>query len=43
MTARGLIIAAPQSGAGKTTITLALVTALKRRGLKVSAAKAGPD
>jgi len=43
MTARGLIIAAPQSGAGKTTITLALVAALKRRGLKVSAAKAGPD
>jgi cobyrinic acid a,c-diamide synthase len=43
MTARGLIIAAPQSGAGKTTITLALVAALRRRGLKVSAAKAGPD
>ena len=43
MTGRGLIIAAPQSGAGKTTITLALVAALKRRGVKVSAAKAGPD
>jgi cobyrinic acid a,c-diamide synthase len=43
MTARGLIIAAPQSGAGKTTITLGLVAALRRRGLKVSAAKAGPD
>jgi cobyrinic acid a,c-diamide synthase len=43
MTARGLIVAAPQSGAGKTTITLALVAALRRRGLKVSAAKAGPD
>jgi cobyrinic acid a,c-diamide synthase len=43
MTAHGLIIAAPQSGAGKTTITLALVAALRRRGLKVSAAKAGPD
>ena len=43
MTARGLIIAAPQSGAGKTTITLALVAALRRRGVKVSAAKAGPD
>jgi len=41
--ARGVIIAAPQSGAGKTTITLALVAALRRRGLKVSAAKAGPD
>ncbi|MFZ1151724.1 MAG: cobyrinate a,c-diamide synthase [Xanthobacteraceae bacterium] len=43
MTGRGLIIAAPQSGAGKTTITLALVAALRRRGVKVSAAKAGPD
>jgi cobyrinic acid a,c-diamide synthase len=41
--ARGLIIAAPQSGAGKTTIVLALVAALRRRGMKVSAAKAGPD
>jgi len=40
---RGLIIAAPQSRAGKTTITLALVAALRRRGVKVSAAKAGPD
>jgi cobyrinic acid a,c-diamide synthase len=43
MTARGLIIAAPQSGAGKTTITLALVAALRRRGVTISAAKAGPD
>jgi cobyrinic acid a,c-diamide synthase len=43
MSGRGLIIAAPQSGAGKTTITLALLAALMRRGLKVSAAKAGPD
>jgi cobyrinic acid a,c-diamide synthase len=43
MSGRGLIIAAPQSGAGKTTITLALVAALRRRGVKVSAAKAGPD
>ena len=43
MTARGLIIAAPRSGAGKTTVTLALLAALQRRGVKVSAAKAGPD
>jgi cobyrinic acid a,c-diamide synthase len=43
MTARGLIIAAPQSGAGKTTVTLALLTALARRGVAVRAAKAGPD
>jgi len=39
----GLIVAAPHSGAGKTTITLALLAALKRRGLSVRAAKAGPD
>jgi cobyrinic acid a,c-diamide synthase len=43
MTGRGLIIAAPQSGAGKTTVTLALMAALRRRGVKVGAAKAGPD
>ena len=41
--ARGVIIAAPHSGAGKTTVTLALLAALKRRGLVVRAAKAGPD
>ena len=43
MTARGLIIAAPHSGAGKTTVTLAILAALSRRGLAVRAAKAGPD
>ncbi len=43
MTARGLIIAAPHSGAGKTTVTLAVLAALKRRGIVVRAAKAGPD
>jgi cobyrinic acid a,c-diamide synthase len=43
VTARGLIIAAPHSGAGKTTVTLAILAALKRRGLTVRAAKAGPD
>jgi cobyrinic acid a,c-diamide synthase len=43
MTVRGLIIAAPRSGAGKTTVTLGLLVALKRRGLAVQAAKAGPD
>ena len=43
MTARGIIIAAPHSGAGKTTVTLALMAALRRRGLVVRAAKAGPD
>lgn len=43
MTARGLIIAAPRSGAGKTTVTLALLAALRRRRLAVQSAKAGPD
>jgi cobyrinic acid a,c-diamide synthase len=43
MTARGLIIAAPHSGAGKTTVTLAVLSALARRGIAVGAAKAGPD
>jgi cobyrinic acid a,c-diamide synthase len=43
MSTRGLIVAAPHSGAGKTTITLAILAALKRRGLSVRAAKAGPD
>jgi cobyrinic acid a,c-diamide synthase len=43
MTARGLIVAAPHSGAGKTTVTLALLAALKRRGVSVRSAKAGPD
>jgi cobyrinic acid a,c-diamide synthase len=43
MTAPGLIIAAPRSGAGKTTVTLSLLAALRRRGLAVQAAKVGPD
>jgi cobyrinic acid a,c-diamide synthase len=40
---RGLIIAAPGSGAGKTTVTLAVLAALRRRGVAVRAAKNGPD
>jgi cobyrinic acid a,c-diamide synthase len=43
MTARALIVAAPRSGAGKTTVTLALLAALRRRELAVQGAKAGPD
>ncbi len=43
MTVRGLIVSAPRSGAGKTTVALALLAALVRRGLAVQAAKAGPD
>jgi cobyrinic acid a,c-diamide synthase len=38
-----LIVAAPRSGAGKTTVTLGLLAALTRRGASVRAAKAGPD
>jgi cobyrinic acid a,c-diamide synthase len=43
MTARALIISAPRSGAGKTTVTLGLLAALKRRSVAVRAAKSGPD
>ncbi|WP_127145155.1 cobyrinate a,c-diamide synthase [Pelagibacterium montanilacus] len=41
--ARGLVIAAPRSGSGKTTVTLGLARALVRRGLAVAPAKTGPD
>lgn len=40
---RGLVIAAPSSGAGKTTLTLGLLRALKRAGTRVVSAKSGPD
>jgi len=40
---RGLIVAAPSSGAGKTTVTLALLRLLAREGLTVRGAKSGPD
>ncbi|WP_024279977.1 cobyrinate a,c-diamide synthase [Xanthobacter sp. 126] len=40
---RGLLIAAPRSGSGKTTVTLALLAALRRRGRVVRAIKSGPD
>lgn len=43
MSARALIVSAPRSGSGKTTVTLALLAALVRRGVAVRAAKAGPD
>ncbi len=40
---RGLLIAAPRSSSGKTTVTLALMRALHRRGIRVHGAKCGPD
>lgn len=39
----GLVIGAPRSGSGKTTVTLALLAALRRRGVAIRAAKSGPD
>ncbi|HEX5452381.1 MAG TPA: cobyrinate a,c-diamide synthase [Stellaceae bacterium] len=40
---QGLIVAAPASGSGKTLVTLGLLRALRERGVRVAAAKAGPD
>jgi cobyrinic acid a,c-diamide synthase len=39
----GLIVAAPSSGSGKTLATMGLLRALRRRGVRVAAAKSGPD
>ena len=38
-----IMIAAPMSGCGKTTIACGLMYALKSRGYKIAAAKCGPD
>ena len=43
MSAPGVLIAAPGSGAGKTTLTLGLVRALRRGGRAVASFKVGPD
>ena len=40
---RGLLVAAPRSGSGKTLVTLAILAALRRRGMSLRAAKSGPD
>ena len=39
---RGLMIAAPRSGSGKTTATLGLLRAFRRRGVDVVGLKSGP-
>ena len=39
----GFIVAAPHSGAGKTTVTIGLMRALSRQGMAVQAFKCGPD
>ena len=43
MSANGLLIAAPRSGGGKTTLTLGLMRAFRQRGVKVAGLKSGPD
>ncbi len=40
---RALMIAAPRSGSGKTTVMLGLLRAFKRRGVDVVGLKSGPD
>jgi cobyrinic acid a,c-diamide synthase len=43
MSGAGLILAAPKSGSGKTLITAGLLRHLRQRGIRVVAAKTGPD
>src|SRR5438552_7558800 len=39
----GVMIAAPRSGSGKTTVTLGLLRTFRRRGVAVVGLKSGPD
>ena len=41
--ANAIVVAAPASGSGKTLITLGLLRAFRNAGLRVAAAKVGPD
>ncbi len=43
MTPRALVVAAPTSGSGKTTVATGLMAALARRGTPVAPFKVGPD
>ncbi|WP_288430516.1 cobyrinate a,c-diamide synthase [uncultured Agrobacterium sp.] len=43
MTAKAIIIGAPRSGSGKTSVTIGLLRAFARRGVKVRGIKTGPD
>jgi cobyrinic acid a,c-diamide synthase len=40
---KGIVVAAPASGSGKTTITLGLLAALTRKSIDTAAFKIGPD
>jgi cobyrinic acid a,c-diamide synthase len=40
---KGLILTAPNSGGGKTTLTLGLLRALRNRGVPMRSGKSGPD